>query len=59
MRGAVEALVPKGPGPLDLYFHACLRILRRQEAGRDRNFVIYDADDQLTVVKECLKEPNV
>ena len=43
-------------------FHgACLQILRRQEEifGRNRNFVIYDADDQLTLVRECLKELNL
>jgi len=43
-------------------FHAaCVRILRRQEEffGRDRNFVIYDADDQLTVIKDCIKELNL
>ncbi len=63
MRERVEAMVPKAARDLWVCtFHAaCLRILRRQEAffGRDRNFVIYDADDQLTVVKECLKELNV
>lgn len=40
-------------------FHAaCLRILRRQVEfyGRNRDFVIYDTDDQLTLVKECMKE---
>ena len=62
MRERVEAMVPKAARDLWVCtFHAaCLRILRRQEAffGRDRNFVIYDADDQLTVVKECLKELN-
>lgn len=60
MRERVEALVPEAARDLWICtFHAaCLRILRRQEAffERDRNFVIYDADDQLTVVKECLKE---
>jgi DNA helicase-2/ATP-dependent DNA helicase PcrA len=43
-------------------FHSiCARILRRAAAandipGLDRNFVIYDADDQLNVVKTILKE---
>jgi DNA helicase-2/ATP-dependent DNA helicase PcrA len=63
MRERVEALVPEAARDLWICtFHAaCLRILRRQEAffGRDRNFVIYDADDQLTVVKECIKELNL
>jgi len=60
MRERVEALVPEVAGDLWICtFHAaCLRILRRQQEffGRDRDFVIYDADDQLTVVKDCLKE---
>jgi DNA helicase-2/ATP-dependent DNA helicase PcrA len=43
-------------------FHSsCVRILRRDvdKLGYDRNFVIYDTADQLTVVKDCLKELNV
>jgi DNA helicase-2/ATP-dependent DNA helicase PcrA len=63
MRERVEELVPEVARDLWICtFHAaCLRILRRQEAffGRDRNFVIYDADDQLTVVKDCIKELNL
>ncbi|HTL47933.1 MAG TPA: UvrD-helicase domain-containing protein [Verrucomicrobiae bacterium] len=43
-------------------FHAtCLRILR-MEAPRieiDRNFSIYDDSDQLTLIKECVKELNM
>ena len=40
-------------------FHsACVRILRAhiQELGFNRNFVIYNASDQLSLLKECLKE---
>lgn len=63
MRERVETLVPEAARDLWICtFHAaCLRILRRQEDffGRDRNFVIYDADDQLTVVKDCIKELNL
>lgn len=63
MRARVETLVPEAARDLWICtFHAaCLRILRRQEDffGRDRNFVIYDADDQLTVIKDCLKELNL
>lgn len=43
-------------------FHAaCLRILRRQGGfgGYTPNFVIYDTDDQKTVIKECLKKLNL
>ncbi len=40
-------------------FHAlCLRILRRESAllGYRNNFLIYDAADQLSLVKECMEE---
>ncbi|MFH0770247.1 MAG: UvrD-helicase domain-containing protein [Candidatus Peregrinibacteria bacterium] len=40
-------------------FHAiCARILRRdiEHLGRDRSFVIYDADDQERLIKHVLKE---
>lgn len=43
-------------------FHAaCVRILRREIApmGYQNNFVIYDAGDQLTLVKNCLAELNI
>ena len=42
-------------------FHStCVRILRRDadKIGYIRNFVIYDDADQLSVIKECLKELN-
>jgi len=63
MRERVEELVPEEVRDLWICtFHAAgLRILRRQTAfyGRDRNFIIYDAGDQLTVVKDCLKELEI
>ena len=43
-------------------FHSiCARILRREaaQAGLDRNFTIYDADDQINVVKAAMSEINV
>jgi len=43
-------------------FHSvCARILRRdiEHLGRDRSFVIYDADDQEKLVKELLKEMKI
>jgi DNA helicase-2/ATP-dependent DNA helicase PcrA len=43
-------------------FHSiCARILRReaQHAGLDRNFTIYDSDDQQNVVKAALAELNI
>ena len=43
-------------------FHSiCARLLRREatQAGLDRDFTIYDADDQLNVVKAALAELNL
>jgi DNA helicase-2/ATP-dependent DNA helicase PcrA len=43
-------------------FHAlCARLLRREapHVGLSRDFVIYDAADQLTVVKQALKELGI
>lgn len=40
-------------------FHSiCVRILRRfiDRIGYDKNFTIYDADDQKIVIKDCIKE---
>ncbi|MTV48181.1 DNA helicase PcrA [Heliobacillus mobilis] len=54
-----------GPRAKDVWmstFHsACMRILRREgeKIGYDRNFVIYDSDDQQRLIKECLKELNL
>lgn len=43
-------------------FHsACVRILRRdiERLGFSRNFTIYDTDDSLRIMKDCMKEHNV
>lgn len=43
-------------------FHtACVRILRQeiQELGFNKNFVIFDSQDQLTLIKNILKEMNL
>lgn len=43
-------------------FHSiCVRILRRDidRLGYDRSFTIYDRDDQITLMKECIKELNI
>lgn len=43
-------------------FHSiCVRILRRDidKIGYDRSFSIYDRDDQITLMKECINELNV
>lgn len=62
MADRVEALV--GSAANDMWvrtFHsACVRILRRDiehlNMGYGRNFNIIDADDQKSLVKECIKE---
>ena len=54
-----------GPDALDVWaatFHsACVRILRRdiEKLGFPSAFTIYDTDDSLRVIKECLKELNM
>ncbi len=43
-------------------FHSiCVRVLRRdiEKLGRDRNFVIYDGDDQEKLMKNVLKEMRI
>lgn len=43
-------------------FHAmCVRILRRdiERLGVSRNFVVYDAADQQSLVKRCLRDLNI
>lgn len=43
-------------------FHSiCVRILRRDidKIGYERSFTIYDRDDQITLIRECIKEINV
>ncbi len=61
MRDRVLSLVgSEGEGLWVATFHStCVRILRREISklpGYSRSFVIYDSSDQLTVMKECLKE---
>lgn len=63
MRERTEALV--GGDPHDLWvstFHSCcVRILRVDidKLGRERNFVIYDADDQLSLIGGILKRLEI
>ena len=43
-------------------FHSCcVRILRKgiNRIGYNRSFVIYDSSDQVTLIKDCLKELNL
>lgn len=63
MRERVDQIV--GYGSENVWvstFHStCVRILRRyiDKIGYDRNFTIYDSDDQKTVVKEVCKKLNI
>lgn len=60
MKERLEKLI--GAPANDLWvgtFHACcVRILRRdiERLGYDKNFVIYDTDDQQTLIKSCLEQ---
>lgn len=62
MRERVNALAGDCKDMWIMTFHAmCLRILRYhcELIGYDHNFVIYDTNDQKTIVKNILKENNI
>jgi len=63
MRERIDALLGGGRAPNWVgTFHAIsARILRREAEnfGLDRYFVIYDGDDQLTLIKRVMKELNM
>ena len=62
MRDRVEKLIGEVPGIWVITFHSmCLRMLRKHAdvIGYDKNFVVYDATDQKTVVKNVIKELNI
>src|SRR6478735_5362865 len=63
MRSRVEALLGSDCSRMWIStFHSlCARLLRREAPaiGLSRDFVIYDSSDQLTVVKQALKELHV
>src|SRR5438094_7563966 len=63
MRARVETLLGADcEGVWLSTFHSlCARLLRREApaVGLSRDFVIYDSSDQLTVVKQALKELQV
>ncbi len=60
MRTRVNSLVGTGAESIWVStFHSmCVRILRRdaQEIGFDRNFTIYDADDQKTLIRQVIRK---
>lgn len=59
MKERTASLSPDGEKVWVSTFHStCVRILR-QEIDRlkyDKNFTIYDSDDQIRLIKDCLKE---
>ena len=63
MKERLEALI--GPPALDLWvgtFHSvCVRILRRDidKLGYDKSYVIYDTDDQTSVIKSCIEQLGI
>ena len=63
MRARVQALLGSDCGRMWVStFHAlCARLLRREAPaiGLSRDFVIYDSADQLSVVKQALKELHI
>src|SRR6201988_1345630 len=63
MRLRVEALLGSDCGRMWIStFHSlCARLLRREAPaiGLSRDFVIYDSSDQLSVVKQALKELHI
>jgi DNA helicase-2/ATP-dependent DNA helicase PcrA len=63
MRARVEALLGSDCSRMWVStFHSlCARLLRREAPaiGLSRDFVIYDSSDQLTVVKQAMKEQHV
>ena len=63
MKARVEKLLPDESSAIWIStFHAaCVRMLRRdiERIGFSRGFTIFDADDQLSLVKECLRDLNL
>ncbi len=63
MRTRVEGLLERDCGQMWIStFHSlCARLLRREAPaiGLSRSFVIYDSTDQLSVVKQALKQLNI
>jgi DNA helicase-2/ATP-dependent DNA helicase PcrA len=63
MRARVESLIGSDCGRMWIStFHSlCARLLRREAPaiGLSRDFVIYDSSDQLSIVKQALKELHI
>ncbi len=62
MRERLEALLDAGESPWVATFHAsCVRILRQEigQLGFNRDFTIYDDQDQLRLLRDLLKEQGI
>src|SRR3970040_2375714 len=63
LRRVKGLLLPAGIRPplISTFHSACVRILREhiRHLGISPNFVIYDEDDRLSLVKECLREEEI
>ncbi|MGI6707035.1 MAG: DNA helicase PcrA [Clostridia bacterium] len=63
MKDRIQRLVTKGWSDvwISTFHSTCVRILRRdiERIGYTRSFVIYDDSDQISVIKDCLKELNL
>ena len=63
MKERVSALLGEQMNGIWIYtFHAaCIQILRQHidKLGFDRQFLIFDSDDQLSLIKDCLKALNM
>ncbi len=63
MKGRVRKMLDlRGASPWISTFHSfCLRILRTHisELGFSNDFAIYDAQDQLTLIKQCMKATEI
>ena len=63
MKNRIKSLLPDESAAIwiSTFHSACVRMLRRDidRIGYAKNFVIYDADDQLSLIKECIKEKDL
>ncbi|MDO4961401.1 MAG: UvrD-helicase domain-containing protein [Eubacteriales bacterium] len=64
MRERVDRLLNSGDAErvfVSTFHSMCVRILRRDidKLGYDRDFTIYDADDQKTLIRQCIKALNL
>ncbi|MBE6013623.1 MAG: DNA helicase PcrA [Lachnospiraceae bacterium] len=61
MKERVNALVGNDAVWVSTFHSTCVRILRREihHINYDNSFTIYDADDSLKLIKDCIKEANI